>query len=376
MPTKKSKVAERWVGRLRIWVDALVLDEKAAGVGQYIRSLCEAYGAIFPEDQVFGLLQPNIAIPGVASLTVPDSASSARRMLYEQTQLAGVVKRRGYDAIHFADYQMPLWRPLPRSVITVHDLAAFVLPDVFEPSKTRAKRYVLSRSVRRASRIIVPSQATKRDLIDILRVPAEKIHVVMHGVKSAGQPLEGRVHERPYFLAVGTVEPRKNFSRMIQAYHLLVQRSRDVPDLVVAGRWGWMYHETLELPEKLGVAQNVKFLQYVSEDTLTTLYRDAQAMIYPSLYEGFGLPVIEAMRAGIPVVTTNGGALAELGADAPWRADPLDIEDLADKMQQVIHAGPDVGRRVRQAQEWTSQLTWECAAKKTREVYHEAALGG
>lgn len=364
------------MGGLRIWVDALVLDEQAAGVGQYIRSLCEAYAKLYPTDALFGFFQPGVIIPGVNPVVVESASFSPRRIFYEQTRISRVVRRAPYDVIHFADYQLPLWRTPPRAVITVHDMSAFVLPEVFPPSKTRAKRFLLSQSVRRAAHVIVPSESTKHDLMEILQVGPQKIHVVRHGVKDRGRALDHRVHERPYFLAVGTVEPRKNFGRLIQAYQRLAGRLRELPDLVIAGRWGWMYDETVGLPGKLGVAEKVKFLQYVSEDTLTTLYRDAVAMIYPSLYEGFGLPVIEAMQAGTPVVTTNRGALAELGGDLLWRVDPLDVENIANAMLAVMSATDDVLERAKKAQAWTGQLTWENAAQRTREVYQRAALGG
>lgn len=359
------------MSQLRIWIDALVLDHQAAGIGQYIRRLFEAYATQFAQDELVGLFQPGVSISGVQSDHVAKNLSSAQRIFYEQWVIPARLRRTSADVVHFPDYQVPFVCPQAHTVMTVHDLAAFVLPEVFPGAKSGTKRFLMRRSVQRADRIIVPSMATRDDLIEILHVPAEKIRVVPHGVKRSGVPLQTRVQERPYFLAVGTVEPRKNFTRVIQAYHLLAEQRQDLPDLVIAGRLGWMYDETLELPEKLGLAPKVKFLQYVSEDILATLYRDAVCLVYPSLYEGFGLPVVEAMQANIPVVTSSQGSLLELGGDSLWRANPYDAAAIAEQMGRVLDGGENVRERVRKAREWANQLTWDNAAALTREVYEE-----
>ena len=353
-----------------------MLDQEAAGIGQYIRSLFRVYCSQYPEDVVSGFFQPGVTIPGMAAEAIPQELGGSRRLMYQQWNLPARLRQLNYDVVHFPDYQIPLWRSPRPNVMTVHDLAAFVVPHVFPPSKTRTKRFLMRQSVARATRIIVPSNATRNDLISILKVPSEKIHVVPHGVKQRRTTSTERVYRRPYFLAVGTVEPRKNFSGLIRAYHLLSQRNSDIPDLVIAGRLGWMYDETLALPENLGVAERVKFLHYVSEEMLAGLYRDAIAMVYPSLYEGFGLPVIEAMQASTPVVTSSQGALAELGGDFVWRADPYDIAAIAEQMGNILGGGTDVRIRAQSAREWASRLTWEIAASLTRKVYEEAALGG
>lgn len=361
---------------LQVWLDALILDRQASGIGQYVRSLYEAYAAEFPEDTIYGLVQPDVSIDGIPLQVMGKAMGSAGRLWFEQTRLPALIKSQAYDVVHFPDYQVPLMARLPRSVMTVHDLAAFVLPDVFPSSKARTKRWLMRQSVRRVSHIIVPSEATKRDLVSILAVPPDRISVVFHGVKRRGVAPAERAHPRPYFLAVGTIEPRKNFARLIQAYHLLTERLGDVPDLLIAGRPGWMYGETLAMPEKLGVAHRVKFLQYVCEDMLAALYRDALALVYPSLYEGFGLPVIEAMWDGVPVVTSRQGALAEVGRDLVWPVDPYDPESIAEQMALVLPGGSEVRQRTDAAQTWARQLTWQRAAALTRTVFQHVMQGG
>lgn len=361
--------------QLNIWVDALILDHEASGIGQYIRLLLEHYCRLYPEDAVTGIFRPGMHIEGVETMNAP-AVHGGRRILYEQVVLPGRVRRAKPDVVHFPDYQLPLGRRLTHTVITVHDLAAFVRPEFFPGQKSWLKRTLMARSVALASRVIVPSQATRNDLVNILHVPPDKIAVIPHGVKNPVKPSPNRAWDAPYFLAVGTVEPRKNFAGLIQAYHILRTRIHDVPDLIIAGRLGWMYDDTLALPEKLGVAVHVKFLQYVSEDTLGALYRDAKGFIYPSFYEGFGLPVVEAMCAGIPVVTSSRGSLAELGGDAVWRVDPESVESIADAMASILQHPDDARLRARQGQDWVQQLSWDKAAAATRQVYEAAALGG
>ncbi len=361
---------------MKVVVDGLILDQEASGIGQYVRELMAAYTHQFPEDQVTMWLRPGIEIPGVASHRARDLRTSRQRLWFEQGVLPGLIVREGYDVVHFPDYQVPLVRTLPRVVMTVHDLAAFVIPEVFPRSKAQAKRMLMRKSVKRAHHIIVPSQSTKDDLVEILEVDPNRITVIWHGVKRRGKAPEGRAYPRPYFLAVGTVEPRKNFAGLIRAFHRLYERRKDIPDLLIAGRLGWMYDDTLALPEKLGVAEKVKFLQYVSEDTLAGLYRDTVALVYPSFYEGFGLPVIEAMWDGVPVVTSEQGALAEVGQDAVWVVDPREPASIAEAMEAVLDGGPEVRTRTERSRTWARQLTWQRAAALTREVYQQVSQGG
>lgn len=371
----RDDTKRRWVS-LKIVVDGLILDAHASGIGQYLYELMAAYAVRYPEDSVNMWVRSGITVPGVQNHPTKKLETSKQRLWFEQAMLPRLVARIHYDVLHFPDYQVPLMRALPNTVMTVHDLAAFVVPDMFPRSKAQTKRWLMRQSVRRASHIIVPSQATKEDLVQILSVPPEHITVIWHGVKRRGTPPVQRVHPRPYFLAVGTVEPRKNFSGLIEAYHLLRQRRSDVPDLLIAGRLGWMYDDTLALPAKLGVADQVKFLQYVSEDTLAGLYQDALALLYPSFYEGFGLPVIEAMWDGVPVVTSRQGALAEVGRDAVWSVDPYSGESIADAMAAVLDGGEDVASRAQKAQTWARELTWTRAAEQTHRVYSRIAQGG
>lgn len=300
---------------------------------------------------------------------------SRSRMFFEQWQLQSLLFRKAYDVVHFPDYQVPVLRRVRNSVCTVHDLVAYKYPDMFPPAQALVKRRLMALSVRAAGHIIVPSQATARDLHDILKVPEAKITVVPHGVILRGVPSPAPPNPRPYFVAVGTLEPRKNFTRVIEAFARFVraQQLEGVVDLLIAGRKGWLYEPVLEAPSRLGIASQVRFLEYVSDNELASLYRHSLALVYPSLYEGFGLPVLEAMGWGAPVICSNRGALAEVAKNAAVIVDPLSIEEIAENMGQ-LWGNPDL-RAVWAARgrENVGNYTWSRAAKQTREVYLRAA---
>lgn len=356
----------------------MVLDQNAAGIGRYIRELMSAFVDLYQvPDQIHGFFQSGIVIEGI-SPHYPNRPikGSIGRLWYEQMVIPRKMRKVAYDVIHFSDYQVPVFQPLARTVATVHDLVAFKYPHLFERQRGELKRFLMMRSVRVARHLIVPSIATQNDLREILGVPAHRITVIPHGVNRRGTPDPTSKWPHPYFLAVGTVEPRKNFSRLIQAYQHLFQEHRDIPDLIIAGRWGWMYEETVALPEKLGVAERVKFLQYVSEDTLATLYQHATAMVYPSLYEGFGLPVIEAMSYGIPVVASGAGALSEIGNGAVIRVSPTDTDSIAQGLLTAMKGKAVLQDAVTLGINESLTFTWHETARRTRMVYQQVAQGG
>lgn len=356
---------------LRIAVDALLYSHHSAGIGHYIRDLFSHYVRVFPEDELYAIVNPGMDIDGIQSFYPPRPLKgSGARLSYEQLALPRLLHQTGYDVVHFPDYQLPIFGRLPRAVITVHDLVAFRLPETFPPRVGRVKRYLMARSVKHATHIIVPSVATRDDLVHILGIAPELITVIHHGVtwkpRDQGEP----PRPRPYFLAVGTLEPRKNLVRLIEAYALLRhQWGKECPDLVIAGKPGWLYESIYAAPARHRVADSVEFLNYVDEDLLLKLYSHAVALCYPSLYEGFGLPMAEAMMVGTPVVASNRGSLAEIGDGVAFLVDPLDPVSIAQGLERVLRHPEEVEERVRRGQQRARELTWEEASRRTRAVY-------
>jgi glycosyltransferase involved in cell wall biosynthesis len=289
----------------------------------------------------------------------------------------------GCDAILYPYWPSPPRRRpnAPPAAVFVHDLAFKVRPrDV--PWQQRAYfGALLPRSLRSAAAVLVPSEATRRDLIERYTIEGleSKVAIVPEGVTLdvAAAPLPAGL-EAGFILAVGTIEPRKNYRRLLAAYGRLRRESvpmligdrPGVPDLVIAGRPGWAYGDTLE---RINAEPGVRHLGHVDDATLTALYRSAAVLAFPSLYEGFGLPLLEAMAHGVPAVVGRAGALPELGDGAIIAVDPEDVGSIAEGLERLLadrslREKLGAAGRVR-----AGEFTWERAAGATREVLRRIA---
>lgn len=358
---------------MKVFWDALLYESESAGIGRYIQELVGAYSGAFPADELTALVMEGQRLAGVRQiLPHPPVQGSRQRLWFEQMHLGALARTETYDVIHFGDYQMPIIRPLPRSVVTVHDLVAFKFPHLFPQNMGRVKRFLMRHSVSRATHVIVPSQSTAEDLEAILRVRSDKISVVPHGVfPITGETRAKRMHPRPYFLAVGTLEPRKNFERLIEAFGKRFADDKDAPDLLIAGKPGWLYGSTMSAPDRYGIADRVKFLGFVPDPDLGTLYRDAWAVVYPSLYEGFGFPAAEALIRAKPLLCSAGGALQDLAGDAALLVDPGRVDSIADGLDALWRDVQPWQQRAEQGALRIQAMTWHQAAIKTRRVYEK-----
>jgi glycosyltransferase involved in cell wall biosynthesis len=260
----------------------------------------------------------------------------------------------GSDVLHCTTYYGPI-RPRVPTVVTVHDLAVLRHPQAFPRWTRMYVPLVVPRVLRSAHSVIAVSEFTASELESLLRVPREKIQIVPNAVDDTFTP-DGPSADGDYVLAVGTLEPRKNLGRAIEA------AARIGVDLRVVGARGWGGVEAR--------GANVTWLGEVDDDELARQYRGALCVVYPSLYEGFGLPVLEAMACGAPVVTSAGGATGEVAADAAVLVDPLDPAAIADGMTDAIarrdHLRPRGLERAR-------MFSWDDAARHTQHVYESAA---
>ena len=292
----------------------------------------------------------------------------------------------GADVVHAPDFVLP---PVARArtVVTIHDLSFLVMPEVTDPGNARYLRSAVPRAARRADRVVAVSETTRADVIEHLRIPPERVVTVPNGVSHyyhsptyeelalAGPPFRKRLGlPARYLLHVGTIEPRKNLVRLVGAYLGLVSRGRDAGhDLVLAGRRGWMYDYVFQVAEASGLGERIHFLDYVPEEDLPLLYSLATVFVYPSLYEGFGLPVLEAMACGTPVLTSRASALVELTGQAALQVDPYDEESIIVGLELLLES--DEARRnlhlagLRRA----AQYPWTAAAHQMRGVYEQLA---
>jgi glycosyltransferase involved in cell wall biosynthesis len=358
---------------MKVVMDALILDRTPSGIGQYIRHLAPYLAARHPDDEWWAMVRTGFALPGFRNVALaPERLSNFGRLVTEQLRAPGWLRRTGYDVVHFPDYRAPL-TPLPRLVLTVHDLAVLRYPETFTRVQRQVKVAFLRRSTTRAAHVIVPSRATRDDLVDLLDIPPDRIAVVPHGVEPAQPTVALSPHPRPYLLFVGTLEPRKNLVRLIEGYAQVAERRADMPDLILIGRPGWLYQATFEAARRTKVGDRVLFLGYVANDALPTWYRHAVGFCFPSLYEGFGMPVLEAMAYGCPVLTADRGATKEVAEGAALLVDPDSVDAIAHGIERLVSDHTLVTTLRAAGWERARQHSWEAAADATYAVYRTVA---
>jgi glycosyltransferase involved in cell wall biosynthesis len=289
-----------------------------------------------------------------------------------------------FSTTHYA----PRFSPAP-TVISIMDLSYIHYPEMFRPIDLYQLRNWGSYSIKNAKKILTISEASRDDIIKEYGVSEDKIIVTYPGVKKFSifnfqfsmksqysnfkKIKEKYGIEGEYILFVGTLQPRKNIIRLIQAFAEV--KSNDL-ELVIVGKRGWMYEEILRAPEKYKIEDKVKFLDYVSDEDLPLFYQNALCFVLPSLYEGFGLPVLEAMQYGCPVITSNVSSLPEAGGDAAIYIDPKDANDITEKIRMVIGDKNLRKEMIEKGYKQAARFSWEKSAKETLSVLTEVANNG
>ncbi|MGC8783998.1 MAG: glycosyltransferase family 4 protein [Armatimonadota bacterium] len=306
--------------------------------------------------------------------------SGAQRVLWEQMVLPRLLRRGGIEVFFSPAFVLPvLWEGA--GVVTVHDLNFEVSPETIHPVRRAYLRCITRWSTRHARKVVAISRSTASDIVRLYGVPHQKLVIIPYGLDALFNPenaraLEPMVRQRyslpeRFLLFVGTLEPRKNLPRLLEAYALARQET-SLPPLVLAGAPGWQHERILTQARRLGIEQHILFAGYIPREHLPGVYASASALLYPSLYEGFGLPPLEAMGCGTPVLASNTSAMPEVVGDGGMLIDPRDTQQIADGIlritldeilrQQVIQRGLERARLFR----------WEDAAEHTLRVLEEA----
>lgn len=283
--------------------------------------------------------------------------------------------------------------PVP-AVISIMDLSFIHYPYMFKKSDLYQLRNWTKYSAKKAVKILTISNSSKNDIIKIYRVPETKIIVTYPGIKlktqmfrpKADQPMAEKFKMQNskilgdkygikgnYILFVGTLQPRKNIIRLIEAFTKVFRgpvKSEDLA-LIIIGKKGWLYEEILEAPKKFEAEEKVKFLEFVPDEDLENFYKNALCFVLPSLYEGFGLPVLEAMKYGCPVITSNVSSLPEAGGDAALYIDPENVDDIAEKIQKIISDQKLRNDMIEKGYQQIKKFSWEKTAKETLKVLEE-----
>ncbi|MGH2535527.1 MAG: glycosyltransferase family 4 protein [Thermomicrobiales bacterium] len=291
---------------------------------------------------------------------------------WTHARLSWEMLRRPPGVLFVPAHVVPLIHP--RSVVTIHDVGYLHEPDAHPPAQRRALDWTTRWSCRAARRVIAISESTKRDLVTHYRVPTERITVIPHGVKLMAATPDDVARVRALYdlpprfvLSVGTIQPRKNLGRLARAVSELAQVGQ-THHLVVVGKRGWLADVVETEIAQSGAADRIRLLGYVADTDLAAFYSAAVAVCFPSLFEGFGLPALEAMAAGCPVIASNRGALPEVTADAAEIVDPLDVESIAAGLTRVLTDDTHRSMLIDRGRLRAALFTWERTAQQTLDV--------
>jgi glycosyltransferase involved in cell wall biosynthesis len=368
---------------VRVGVDLLPFDNRLAGVGRYAQSLIQCLQEIDHENSyVLYVRRPAVEHFSVSgsnfSLAVCSLPQENRvlRILYEQTVLPIRLMRDGIDLLFVPSVVKPLCTPC-KTVSTIHDLTPFMVPEKYGRLRTFYVKLMTVLSARMSARVITVSRASKRDIVSLLRIRSTDVSVVYLGVsgrflrRRSDTVTEGVAGESSpdgkYVLFVGTLEPGKNVPRLIHAFELL--RDNHPCKLLLVGRKGWLCDDVEATVAGSRWKSDIVMTGYVEEDQLVALYRNAELFIYPSLYEGFGLPVLEAMACGTPVVASNTSSLPEVVEGAGVLVDPYSIDEMAEAMVNVITKEGLRTSLVEHGLKRASNFSWLKTAQRTLEVF-------
>ncbi len=368
---------------MRIGIDARKIHDY--GIGTYIRNLLRHLARLDHEtefvifcrpDEVssLGLLGPNFR--AVAE-------TSGNYSFAEQLRIPLALRRERITLFHAPHYVLPPLVPC-RSVVTIHDCIHLMFPEYlsnrFAPAYARAS---IMMAARRATRVMTVSESSKRDILRFVNIPADKIDVIYNAYdeRFSLEPKEedvARVRERyqlhgQFVLYAGNVKPHKNIERLIQAFHLLRSRGMEHLKLVLIGDEISRYAALRRSVHQHQLHKYVRFLGYLPQETLAIMYRLAGVFVFPSLYEGFGLPPLEAMASGAPVVTSNVSSLPEVAGDAAVLVDPYDPEAIADAIHRVLTSEQLRCELRRKGLARAGQFSWEDSARRVRAIYDLAA---
>jgi glycosyltransferase involved in cell wall biosynthesis len=370
---------------LRIAIDAHSVGTGLGGNESYATNLIEALAEVDRVNQYtifvtrrearerFSNRWPNFRVRG----TLPHTP-----LVRIPLTLSAELRRNRVDVLH-VQFTAPPLAPCP-VVVSIHDLSFEHLPQTFKRRSRMQLRLTVRRSARNAAQIIALSQHARTDLINTYQVRPELVSVIPLAAPAAFAPVRDdnelqRVRqtygiERDYILSVGSIQPRKNLRRLIQAYSLL-RRERTggkLPKLVLVGKNAWLYDETLRSLKDSDVAESIVLTGYVPESDLPALYSGALCFIYPSYFEGFGLPPLEAMKCGAPVIVGNKTSLPEVVGDAALMIDPFDVNDMAAAIKRVT-TDSDLRADLRaKGLERAKQFDWKETARQTLAVYEKA----
>ena len=365
---------------MRIGFDGTPLQYFRSGVGTYVEQLLHHLPLAHPEWEYLLYTNKPVKVNGLPRINPVTGYFPHSRWLWMQFKLPSIIPKSNLDICHFMNNSAPLRCPAPYA-ITIYDASLFLYSQYHPRSRLLALRLLLPKVARRAKAVITISEASRQDLINILRLPPEKVHMIHIAASRDFKPVqdpEQRVHLQQkydlpsrFVLFVGTIEPRKNLLRLIAAFG---QTQRDHPDchLVLVGPEGWLMNGALAKETAAAdLTGKVHYLGIVPQADLPGIYSLATLFAFPSLYEGFGLPLLEAMACGTPVLTSNCSAMPEVSGAAAYLVDPNSVASIAEGLNHLLDSRARREWFVEQGLARARQFSWERTAQQTAVIYEQ-----
>jgi glycosyltransferase involved in cell wall biosynthesis len=370
---------------MRIGVNVHLLSTTHTGIQHYIRALIPELvtQAVSHEVVLYGEpAQLSLSSDGRLRWVAASRPlrSGAQRVLWEQLILPRLLRRDGVRVFFSPAFILPiLWGGA--GVVTVHDLNFEISPETIHPIRRAYLRRITRWSVHRARKVIAISQSTASDIARLYRVSGEKLAVIPYGLDAIFTPENARAWEpmarsryslpQRFLLFVGTLEPRKNLPRLLEAM-ALARRQANLPPLVLVGAPGWQHERILAQARQQGIEDHIVFAGYIPREHLPGVYAAASALLYPSLYEGFGLPPLEAMGCGTPVLASNTSAMPEVIGDGGLLVDPRDVQAIAEGILRITQDERLRHQMVERGLELARRFRWNEAARRTLRAIDEA----
>jgi glycosyltransferase involved in cell wall biosynthesis len=371
---------------MRIGIDGLPLTEVLAGIGHYTFELA-CHLALASEADQIEIVSPR-GFP--TSLNLQPERSSRLRFVRSRVSpltrhwwsigLPHYIRSNSIDLFHGTNFEVPLRKVCP-TVLTIHDLSMLLYSETHEARRVRRARRRLPLMARAATMIVTPTESVRREVHEHLQIPLERIAAVPEAARScfrrleAAQTVQTRNRlgiQEEFLLFVGTVEPRKNLTALVRAFEE-VQRVREQPlQLVIAGKEGWLVDDLFAGLKRSPEAKNILFTGYLNDEDLCALYSSCALFVYPSLYEGFGLPPLEAMACGAPVIASRIPSIEEVVGPAARFVSPESVTELTEAIIEVLSSEGTREKLSAAATRCAAEFSWTATARLTRDVYAEA----
>ena len=378
---------------MRIGLDGIPLTKPKTGVGHYTFELARALALATPADDfqlVSPLPYPPPPIGDGSEQGMPPNLQAVHIGTSRVSKhwwtigLPSYIRRNPLALFHGTNYDVPVLGGCP-TVLTIHDLASHLHPETLQSRSVRRARYRLPIMARRATMIVTPTEVVRLEVCERFRIKPERVVAVHHAPRSCFRPLPpGQASETTrrlgieddFLLFVGTIEPRKNLLTLVRAFADVLKATSLRPQLVIAGQEGWLTDELFAYVKELDFGDRLRWTGYVSDEDLCALYSSCRAFIYPSIYEGFGLPPLEAMACGAPVISSRIPSIAEVLGSAAHLVVPTDVHALSESIIELWENQDERQRLSKAGQTRAAEFSWERTARLTREVYSTALQTG